>query len=159
MDYTPTQIETIKNAIAKAREAMRQAQRYEALVFARTYIAEDGVQIPGREADKEGCRFVSEQLLLSLESSRPVSEDENVLREIKRANMEARWARLAELDKVIGFHLRLGPAAELEATCRELLNQDHGLGAAVFPKARIVVMPAACDDYVFVPVLEDELEQ
>ena len=157
--YSAEQIRIIKQAMALGRAAMQRAGRYEALVFAEAYVTHDGVQIPGVGGDDAARARVADGLLEALRSDHTASGDAHVMREIKRAQSEARWARLAESDQVVGFHLRMGPAAQLEGACRELLYQDHGLGAAVFPKAQTVVLPVGCEDYEFTPVLEHELEQ
>jgi hypothetical protein len=157
--YSAEQIRIIKQAMAFGRAAMQRIRRYEALIFAEAYVVHDGVQIPGKEGDAPTRARVAEQLLESLRSGHKATADEHVSREIKRVHAEVRWARLAESDQVVGFHLRMGPAAQLESACRELLHQNHGLGAAVFPKAQTVVVPVGCDDYEFTPVLEHELEQ
>ncbi len=158
-EYTAEQVQAIRGAIAKGREAMQRAKGYDPLVFARAYVAHSGVQIPGAPADTTGVETVAKALLAVLAKAEVASGDEHLQRELKRVHTEVRWVTLAESEKVVGFYLRLGPAAALEAACRQLLGEDHGLGAAVFPKTRIVVLPAACGDYEFVPVLEDEIEQ
>jgi hypothetical protein len=159
IEYTAEQVQVIRDAIAKGREAMDRAGRYEPMVFANAYISYGGVQIPGEWHNTTLSQRVAQQLLASLKSGRHGSDDEHLRRELKRVHTEVRWAALAQSDKIVGFYLRLEPAAHLEATCRQLLGEDFGLGAAVFPKTRIVVVPAACSDYEFVPVLEDEVEQ
>lgn len=158
-EYTAEQVQAIRAAITEGREAMRQSQRYDPLVFARAYVNHGGIQIPGAPANTTRAEAVAKALLARLVKANAARDDEDVQRELKRVQTEVRWAALAESDKVVGFYLRLGPPAELEAACRQLLGQDHGLGAAVFPKTQVVVLPAACRDYEFVPVLEDEIEQ
>ena len=157
--YSAGQIRIIKQAMAVGRAAMQRSGRYEALIFAEVYVAHDGVQIPGAEGDEPVRTRVADRLLESLRSGYVATADEHVSREIKRVQTEVRWTRLAESDRVVGFHLRMGTAAQLESACRELLHQNHGLGAAVFPKGQTVVVPIGCDDYEFTPVLEHELEQ
>lgn len=157
--YSAEQIRIIKQAMALGRVAMQRTGRYEALIFAEAYVAHDGVQIPGSEDDDAARTRVAHRLLESLRSGHTATSDVHVMREIKRVQVEVRWAQLAESDRVVGFHLRMGPAAQLESACRELLHRDQGLGAAVFPKAQTVVVPAGCEDYEFTPVLEHELEQ
>ena len=157
--YSAQQIRIIKQAMALGRAAMQRAGRYEPLIFAEAYVAHDGVQIPGAEGDDATRAHVADRLFELLRGGHRGTEDEHVVRELKRVQAEVRWARLAESDQVVGFHLQMGPAAQLEGACRELLHQDHGLGAAVFPKAQTVVVPVGCDDYEFAPVLEQELEQ
>lgn len=138
---------------------MQRVRCYEAAVFARVFADHDGVQIPGETGNESMRQRLARQLLRAVESGRVASDDVTLLREIKRVRAEVRWARSADSDKVVGFHLTLGPTTETIGACRELLMQDHGLGAAVFPKEQVVVLPPACMDYEFVPVLEDEIEQ
>ena len=157
--YSTEQIRIIKQAMALGRVAMQRSGHYEPLTFAEAYVAHGGVQIPGAERDDAARARVADRLLESLRGSPSAAADEQLLRELKRVHAEVRWARLAESDHVVGFHLRMGPAAQLENACRELLHQDHGLGAAVFPKAQTVVVPVGCEEYEFTPVLEQELEQ
>lgn len=154
-DYTPQQLAQIRLAVAQGREAMRAAGRFEPLVFARAFVAAGGAQAPGGAGDGPS---LGARLLHALEHGEAAS-DALLAREIERARNEARWARLAESEAVVGFHLRLPPAALLDAKCRELLKADRGLGAAVFRKAEIVVLPAACDGASFTPVYEHEIEQ
>ena len=157
--YTSDQLERIKHAVAQAREAMRHARRYEAIVFAQAFIASGGIQIPGQSVTDPMQERVARSVLASLRDQRHASDDATVRREIKRAYEEARWVSAAQSDRVVGFLLQLGPGAVGFPECRELLGRNHGLGAAVFPKAQIVVLPPECVDYEFTPVLEDEVEQ
>lgn len=158
-EYTPAQIDRIRNAIHKGRDAMRSRKCYESIVFAQAFVESGGVQIPGESGNETMRKLVAHHLVESLRTGRATSRDRTVLRELKRAHSEARWTAASESDKVVGFYLKLGPTAETIAACLELLTQDHGLGAGVFAKAQIVVLPPACEDYQFVPVLEDEVEQ
>lgn len=154
-DYTPEQLERIRLAIGAGREAMRLAGRFEPLVFARAFVAAGGVQLPGKPGDAQS---LAARLIHALDSGE-VSTDPLLTREIERARAEARWAALAEADDVVGFRMELPPAALLDSKCREILKADRGLGAAVFRKAEIVVLPAACDGASFTPVYEHEIEQ
>lgn len=157
--YTPEQVQIIRNAVQKARDTMQRARRFEAIVFAKAFVENGGIQIPGKAGSEPMRKRVAQHVLESLKTGRATSDDATVLREIKRAHSEVRWASAAESDRVVGFYLAFGPAAEQIATCREFLTQDYGLGAAVFPKERVVILPPTCDDYQFVPVLEHEVEQ
>ena len=158
-EYTPEQVRAVRDAVAQGREAMHRAKRYDPVVFAQAYIRHGGVQIPGVPNAAALSQRIAKQLLTSLKCGNPIGDDEHLRRELKRVHTEVRWTTLAQSEKIVGFYLKLGPAAELEPTCRQLLGEDSGLGAAVFPKTRIVVVPAACSDYEFIPVLEDEIEQ
>lgn len=155
-DFTPEQLDRMRLAIAQAREAMRAADRFEPLVFARAFIAADGLQVPGESTDTAP---LAARLLQALEHDEAGDADPLLTREIERARREARWAKLAESDDVVGFHMQLPGVALLDPKCRALLKADHGLGAAVFRKAEIVVLPAACDGARFTPVYEHEIEQ
>ena len=159
MEYTSAQVHTIEIAIQRGREAMQQSKRFDALVFARAFIDHGGVQIPSQPDNETKREQIAAQLIAALESGRSTSADPTLARELRRAHAEAHWASAAESDKVVGFHLKLGPAATLQGVCRELLTRDYGLGAGVFPKGRIMVLPPACDDHEFTPLLEDEVEQ
>ncbi|MFQ5994314.1 MAG: hypothetical protein ACE5K1_04420 [Acidiferrobacterales bacterium] len=159
MDYTSAQVDSIERAVQGGREAMQRSKRFDALVFAKSFIGYGGVQIPSQPDNETMREQIAAQLIAALESGRSTSDDPTLARELRRAQAQARWASAAESDKVVGFHLKLGPAATLQGACRELLTRDYGLGAGVFPKERIVVLPPACDDHEFTPVLEDEVEQ
>lgn len=154
-DYTPEQLEHIRLAVGAGREAMRLAGRFEPLVFARAFTAAGGVQMPGKPGDAQS---LAARLIHALDRGE-VSTDPLLTREIERARSEARWAALAEADDVVGFRMDLPPAAVLEPICRELMKADHGLGAAVFRKAEIVVLPAVCGNARFTPVYDHEIEQ
>ena len=154
-DYTPEQLQQIRLAVAQGREAMRAAGRFEPVEFARAFVAAGGVQVPGAGDDPQ----LGSELLRALEHSTTVTGNALLTREIERARNEARWAALAESDAVVGFHLRLPPVALLDPKCRQILKADRGLGAAVFRKGEIVVLPAACDGASFTPVYDHDIEQ
>lgn len=158
-EYTVEQIERIRGAVAEARAALRAQRRYDPLAFARVYVAHDGVQIPGEDPATEGRTRLADALLQALEAGRDAAEDPDLSRELARAHNEARWAEAEEADDVVGFRLVLPPAALLERPCREFLKRDRGLGAAVFPKTQVVVLPPGCAGARFVPVREHEIEQ
>lgn len=157
--YTVEQIERIRMAVVEARAALRAQGRYEPLAFARVYVAHDGVQIPGEPPDAAARARLAEALLQALADGRDAAEDPDLARELARAHNEARWAEAEQADDVVGFRLELPPAALLERPCREFLKLDRGLGAAVFPKTQVVVLPPGCGGARFVPVREYEIEQ
>ncbi|HKJ21504.1 MAG TPA: hypothetical protein VKA13_00315 [Gammaproteobacteria bacterium] len=149
----------IRRAVAEAREAMRREDSFTPLTFARTYIARDGVQIPGAEHDEQGRRKAGEALLSALQGRDTVSEDPHLTREMTRIAIEVQWALAARAPKVVGFRLQFGRQASRRPECRALLSGDHGLGPSVFRKGDVVVLPPDCQEAEFIPVLEDELEQ
>lgn len=156
-DYTPEQIQRIRLAIAAGREAMRDAGQFQPLIFARAFVAAGGFQLPGR-VDDPATAGLAQELLKRLTDG-GATDNPLLKRELARAHAESRWAEAAEVDAVVGFRLELAPAALLDRNCREILKTDHGLGSAVFRKAEIVVLPAACDGAQFTPVYEHEVEQ
>ena len=156
-DYTPEQTDRIRLAIAEGREAMRRTGQFHPLVFARAFLAAGGLQIPGGTDVNETQRLADQ--LLHLISQGGTGNHPLLRRELERAHNEARWAQAAEADEVIGFRLELAPAALLDRSCREALKADRGLGSAVFRKAEIVVLPAACEGARFFPVYAHEIEQ
>jgi len=158
-DFTPEQIEIIREAVGKGREAIRQSEKYDPLTFAKAFIGHGGIQIPGEPGNDRRRQWVAEQLIASLERGELTTDDRTVAREVSRAQTEARWTAAAESDKVVGFHLSLSAQSRANPACLATVNQDYGLGAAVIPKARIVVLPAVCDGSSFDVILEDEVEQ
>jgi hypothetical protein len=157
--YTARQTALVLEAIQRARQAMDRARRYDAEVFARTFIQHEGVQIPGRGHDPERAREVGTRTLAALAAGEAAADDPDARREVHRARVEARWARAAQDEGVVGFRVELGPEAATDPLCRTILNEDNGLGAGVFPKTRILVMPPCCTDYDYRAVREHEVEQ
>ncbi len=138
---------------------MRREGKYDPLVFARVFIAGGGVQIPGQPDNEAARRRIADLLLGSLVSGHPVTDDKTVVREFHRARAEANWTEAAERDEVVGFRLKLSPAAWLNPACRRLGKEDHGLGSMVFRKGEIIVLPPECDGTTFIPVRRHELEE
>jgi hypothetical protein len=157
--YLPEQVQIIRGAVARGREAMRRRGRFDPVVFARAFIEHGGIQIPGQPDVQEARENIAREVLSLLASGAPESRDATVAREVRRARAESDWTRHAEADKVVGFRLHLGPGAERSPVCQTLLNVDHGLGQGVYRKAEVAVLPPDCDDSSFAPVLEDEVEQ
>jgi hypothetical protein len=159
LTYTPEQINAIRLAIAEAHATMRQQRRFEPLVFAQAFIAHGGIQIPGEPDNLGECKRLAQSVILSLEAGRPVREDANLAREIRRTQIQARWCKSAESDKVVGFRLDFDEDTLKNPNCLALLGIDHGLGTAVTRKGQILVLPPECDGYTITPVLEDEIEE
>ena len=156
--YTPAQAAAIRRAVAAGREALRRARDYSPLRFARAYIESGGVQPPGRPDDGASAQDLSLRILAALEGRGAAGDDADLRVELRRIHAETAWARAAASDKVVGFRLQLSDAAAALPVCAALAAVDHGLGAAVFRKAEIVILPPQCDGR-FIPVGEDEVEQ
>lgn len=157
--YTPEQTARIRHAIVKGREAMRINDRFDALTFAHAYIENQGIQIPGAPDNEAARQHIAQQIIAALRADGAGSDSPDVTRELRRIHAEAHWASEARSDNVVGFRLELGPRAANHPECQMLANSDHGLGAAVFRKVEVVILPPACMDSTFVPVLEHEIEQ
>lgn len=156
--YTPDQIRIIRHAVAAGREAARRQHDFSPLTFARAYVAREGVQLPGN-GDEPRRRMLGQRLLELLEQGETRCDDKDLQHELHRACTEARWAEAAVSDKVVGFRLQLSGDAAHRPECLALMGTDHGLGAAVFRKAEVVILPPACSGAEFIPVNEYEIEQ
>lgn len=156
--YTPDQIKIIRHAVAAGRDAARRQHDYSPLVFARAYVAHGGVQLPG-DGDEPRRALLAQRLLDLLEQGKGHTDDADLQRELHRVRTEARWAEATLSDKVVGFRLQLSGEALNRPECLTLLGTDRGLGAAVFRKGEVVVLPVGCSDAAFIPVVEDEIEQ
>lgn len=157
--YTVEQVRLIRAAVAAGRDAMRVRGKFDPAVFAQAFIENGGIQIPGQIGAEGECRRVAAEVLRALEQARPTSTDGIVAREIQRARSEARCGEAAQSDSVVGFRLELSESAKRHAACQALASMDRGLGAAVFPKEEVVVLPPEADGSIFIPVREDEIEQ
>lgn len=158
MNYTDAQVAEIRAAIAEARAVMRARAEFSPLQFALAFIAHGGVHVPG-EPRGLAAETLASELIASLETGRLVRNDPHLAREVLRAHTEAQWAEAAESDSVVGFRLELSAAAQAHPICRGIAKVDRGLGAHVFRKAEIAVLPPACDGARFTAVREDEVEQ
>lgn len=157
--YTGGQIAAISGAVRAARAELQRERSDDPLLFARTYVAHDGVQVPGEPEARDAARELAERLVAALREGPAVAErDADLAVELQRVRAEAALARPLDSPKVVGFRLELGPAAARDPAAAGLLGADFGLGAAVYPPTRVVVPPPACLDYAFRPVLEDEVE-
>lgn len=156
--YSPDQILAIRRAIAEGRAAVSGHGHRDLLRFAAAYVAHGGIQVPGQPEDQKARDAIARRLMAILEST-ATAEDPSVMRELARVKMETQWANAARLPKVVGFRLQLGPEALRRTECLALLAVDRGLGAAVFGKTEVVVLPPGCEDCEFIPVMEDEVEQ
>lgn len=157
--YRARQLGAIRDAIAAAREALRRSGGDDPLVFATAFVAEGGIQVPGRPGDVSAIRSLGESLLRALASgSYHQPNDPDLQREINRARNEARWVNVMREAKVVGFYLQLPPQALRSPTVEALSHENRGLGPGVFRKGDIVVLQPECDGARFIPVLEDEIE-
>ena len=159
LPFAPEQIVIICSAVQAGRAAVQRQGCADPCVFARAFIAENGVQIPSEPQERRTAQWVAQQLLHALRTSEPSREDAHVARETHRAQIETRLALRLSSERSVGFTVRLGPRAQSDPACRAIINEDLGLGAAVFPRNRVVVMPPWCLDYNFTPISEDEVEQ
>jgi len=157
--YTAEQIAIIADAVRAARAALQRARSDDPVLFARTYIAHDGVQIPGEPGAREAAGRLAERLMAALaEDESPAAVEEDLAVELRRVRAEAQLSRELDSAKVVGFRVELGAAAQQHPAAAALLGADFGLGAAVYPSTRVVVLPPSCLDYAYRPVLEDEVE-
>ncbi len=138
---------------------MQREGRYDPLVFARAFIDHQGMQIPGEPDDETGARELADLLMRSLAAAEPLGNDATLRREFQRACSEAAWVQAAESERLVGFRFQPGPLAAQNPVCRMFVDQDRGLGAMVFPKGEIVVLPPECDGSTFVPVYEHDVEE
>lgn len=159
VSYRARQLAAIRDAVAVAREALRCNGVDDPLVFGRVFVAEGGIQVPGRPDDAAAVRALSERLLRALASgSYPHPEDPDLQREIERARNEARWVAAMRDDKVVGFFVQLPMHARRSPTVEALSHENRGLGPGVLRKGDIVVLQPECDGARFIAVLEDEIE-
>jgi hypothetical protein len=157
--FSPEQIAIIRSAVQSGRAAVQRQRCDDPCVFARAFIAENGVQIPSQPQEQDTAQRVAQQVLRVLRTGEPLKGDEDVAREAHRARIETRLALSLSSERSVGFTVRLGPQAQSDPACRVIIGEDLGLGAAVFPMNRVVVMPPWCLDYDFTPISEDEIEQ
>lgn len=157
--YRARQLAVIRDAVAAAREALRHNGVDDPLVFARAFVAEGGIQVPGRSEDTVAMQALGERLLRALTSgSYQHPEDPDLQREIERARNEARWVAAMRDDKIVGFFMQLPAHALRSPTVEALSHENRGLGPGVLRKGDIVVLQPECDGVRFIAVLEDEIE-
>ncbi len=155
--FTPRQVFLIREAIYEGRMAMADGGA-DAMVFAMAFLDAGGLQVPGRElSDAERVR-IHGHILESLGGTPTfLSEAEWVVpvvtREIERAFMESDLAASREKDEVVGFRLKVSARDAKDVFCRRITGADlYGLGAGVFPKEEIVVLPPHCESIHWEPV-------
>ncbi|MDN5851110.1 MAG: hypothetical protein L0H63_15990 [Nitrococcus sp.] len=157
--YRARQLAAIRDAIAAAREALQCSGADDPLAFAGVFVAQGGIQLPGRPNDAPAMRALGERLLHALASaSYHHPEDPDLQREIERAHNEVHWVTAMRDDKVVGFFLQLPTQALRSPTVEALSHENRGLGPGVLRKGDIVVLQPECDGARFVAVLEDEIE-
>lgn len=157
--YRARQLAAIRDAVAAAREALRCNGTDDPLVFARAFVAQGGIQLPGRADDMVARRLLGEQLLRALASGvRHRPENPDLQREIDRVHNEVQWVAAQRDDKIVGFFLQLPTQARRSPTMEALSHSNSGLGPGVFRKGDIVVLQPECDGARFIAVLEDEIE-
>jgi len=157
-NFKAKQIEAIRDAVGKARRALREERRFDPLLFATVFVKEGGVQIPGRPEDTAGARMLGKRLLASLRGDDRRHDDADLRRELDRVRGETAWVKAAMDDTVVGFRIALGPSAENNPLCTMLLRENHGLGVELVRKSEILVLQPPCDGTRFIPVHDYELE-
>ncbi|MCO6439896.1 MAG: hypothetical protein J5I81_02160 [Nitrococcus mobilis] len=157
--YRARQLAAIRDAVAAAREALRRNGTDDPLVFAKVFVAQDGIQVPGHPDDGTAMRALGEQLLRALASGRCYRpEDPDLQREIDRVHNEVQWVAAQRDDKIVGFFLQLPAQAKRSPAMDALGHHNSGLGPGVFCKGDIVVLQPECDGARFIAVFEDEIE-
>lgn len=157
--YRARQLAAIRDAIAAAREVLRCNGTDDPLEFARAFVAQGGIQVPGRPDDAEAMRALGERVLRAFASgSYHHPEDPDLQREVERVCNETHWVAAMRDDKVVGFFVQLPAHALRSPTVEALSHENRGLGPGVFRKGDIVVLQPECDGARFIAVLEDEVE-
>ncbi len=157
--YRARQLAAIRDAVAAAREVLRDNGTDDPLVFAEVFVAEGGIQVPGCPDDEAAMHTLGEQLLWALASGRCYhSEDPDLQREIDRVYNEVQWVAAQRDDKIVGFFLQLPASVKRSPAMEALGHSNNGLGPGVFRKGDIVVLQPECDGVRFIAVLEDEIE-
>jgi len=155
--FRARQVARIRDAVASGRDALRRAARYDRELFARAYVAADGPQVP--DAPPEAGAELGRRLLQAVAAGRrEAPEDPDLHRELRRVDIETRWAEAQADDHIVGFLLRLPPSAEASPTAEALAHQSQGLGPGVFRKGEILVLQPECDGAELVPVTDHEVE-
>lgn len=156
--FRARQVAQIRDAVVAGRQAVRAAERADAVVFARAFVDAQGPQVPG-DPSPEAAAALAQRLLKALaDGVTEASQDADLQREIERAHAETQWALTLDDDGVVGFLLDL-PAAALEnPTVEALAHQSQGLGPGVFRKADVLVLQPECDGVRFIPVSAHDIE-
>jgi len=141
----------------------------DAIVFADTFFRHGGVQVPGMPFIDEGTlrRIGSYALANLIEGKGPrITLGETdwffdaMVREMNRAYLEAYWFGAARHPDTVGFRLKIYDNVADIAGCQSYSECDNfGLGAGIFPKDEIVILPPCCDQASFEVVFKDEIKK
>lgn len=154
--FRARQVEAIRQALAEAREVIRQAGECTPQAFLRAFVAAGGPRRPGDDDPDSRDGFGRRLLELAHAGGEPADAD--LRRELERARNEAAWAAALEDDSVVGFYLDLPPAARQDPVVEALSHQMAGLGPGVVPRSAVLVLQPVCDGVRFVPVRDFEVE-
>lgn len=156
--FRARQVARIRDAVATARQAVRQAAHPDRLLFARAFVDAGGAQVPG-DRDGEASAALAERLLDAVaggQSEAPADAD--LERELQRVRTETEWALALDDERIVGFLLDLPDSAMETPTVEALAHQSQGLGPGIFRKADILVLQPECDGARFIPVTEHDIE-
>ena len=160
-NFTPIQILTIRQAVQAGRDAMAILGNH-SLIFAKAFLEADGLQAPGRVLDNETRQQLGRDVIALLGGQPVCLDDEDefqniVLREMNRAQTEARLADYRNQTSVLGFAVNFPDENERHPFCNHVVSIDlYGLGNGVFPKNEIVVLPPDCDQGWWEVVYRDQ---
>ncbi len=149
-NYTPKQTFIIRNAIESGRQAMAQFGTH-ASVFAEAFIEANGIQVPGQEIDEGTRQYINDYVLKSLAGQASFIHEASWLveitsREIDRVHSEVTQAIIRIQEQVTGFSFAFSHDVTDKEFCQKVASTDlYGLGAGIFPKDEIVVLPPGCD--------------
>lgn len=164
--WTENQITRIKSAVKAGRAAISK-RNIDAFVFADAFVKLGGIQVPGMPFIDEGTlRRIGSHVLANIIEGKgpritPGEPDwffDAMAREMNRSFSEAYWFSAAQHTDVVGFRLKIYEnVADIE-DCESFAKCDSfGLGAGIFPKDEIVILPTCCDRASFEVVFKDEI--
>jgi hypothetical protein len=160
-NYTPQQVQAIREAIRKGREAFIRNDEHPR-IFASAFIRAGGLQLPGEELDPE-TRLRMEIHVMANINGRYSGADEPpriraaIKREVTRIYDEVERFRLTLHAHVLGFQLKIDRRVAHRGCCKRYTKLDaYGLGPGVIPPQEIVVLPPCCDGIHWIPIYEQE---
>ncbi len=149
-NYTPKQVFIIRNAIERGRQAMAPFDN-NATIFAKAFIEANGIQVPSDDIDESTRQRINGYVLKSLVGQTYFAHEpewliEVINREIDRIHAEVTQAIIRIQDQVTGLSFAFSNEVADKEFCMKIASTDlYGLGAGIFPKDEIVVLPPGCD--------------